>query len=155
MIHLQLMGNEDNMDSNSTYNMQSGTTQLIEHSGVPSSPPPSYEHVLAESNVSDSPVDSSVDNSQEKLPEEEKSDPVPVQRQQIIHKSSKELYKAVAAQWGITCKMSDHCRCLDCQSHYLDCEYDRDEQEKTDGGLGAGTPMFLSEVMHGSACNIL
>jgi hypothetical protein len=21
----------------------------------------------------------------------------------------------VAAQWGITCKMSDHCRCLDCQ----------------------------------------
>ncbi|KAG8324157.1 hypothetical protein J6590_098975 [Homalodisca vitripennis] len=40
-------------------------------------------------------------------------------------------------------------------SHYLDCEYDRDEQEKTDGGLGAGTPMFLSEVMHGSACNIL
>lgn len=33
----------------------------------------------------------------------------------ILHKSSKELYRAVAKQWGITCKMSDHCRCLDCQ----------------------------------------
>lgn len=33
----------------------------------------------------------------------------------IVHKSSKELYKALAAQWGITCKMSDHCRCYDCQ----------------------------------------
>lgn len=36
-------------------------------------------------------------------------------RQEIFHKSSKEFYKAVAAQWGITCKMSDHCRCLECQ----------------------------------------
>lgn len=36
-------------------------------------------------------------------------------RPEILHKSSKELYRAVAAQWGITCKMSDHCRCLDCQ----------------------------------------
>jgi len=33
----------------------------------------------------------------------------------ILHKSSKEFYKAMAKQWGITCKMSDHCRCLDCQ----------------------------------------
>lgn len=33
----------------------------------------------------------------------------------VIHKSSKELYKALAAQLGITCKMSDHCRCYDCQ----------------------------------------
>ena len=33
----------------------------------------------------------------------------------ILHKSSKELYRAVAKQCGITCKMSDHCRCLDCQ----------------------------------------
>lgn len=33
----------------------------------------------------------------------------------IIHKSSKELYRAVAKQCGITCKMSDHCRCFDCQ----------------------------------------
>lgn len=39
-------------------------------------------------------------------------------RQEIFHKSSKEFYKAVAAQWGITCKMSDHCRCLECQVKY-------------------------------------
>lgn len=51
--------------------------------------------------------------------------------------------------------MSDQCRCLDCQSHYFDCEYDQNEDEKTDGGLGAGTPMFISEVMHGTACSIL
>jgi hypothetical protein len=45
--------------------------------------------------------------------------------QEIIYKSSKELYKAVAKQCGITCKMSDQCRCLDCQSCYFDCEYDQ------------------------------
>ena len=33
----------------------------------------------------------------------------------IVHKSSKELYKALAAQLGISCKMSDHCRCYECQ----------------------------------------
>lgn len=75
--------------------------------------------------------------------------------EEIIHKSSKELYKAVAKQFGITCKMSDQCRCLDCQSRYFDCEYEQNENEKTDGGLGAGTPMFISEVMHGTACSIL
>ncbi|EFN87910.1 hypothetical protein EAI_15944 [Harpegnathos saltator] len=73
----------------------------------------------------------------------------------ILHKSSKEFYKAMAKQWGITCKMSDHCRCLDCQSHYFDCDYEKDEQVKGDGGLSAGTPMFISEVMHGSACALL
>lgn len=42
------------------------------------------------------------------------------------------------------------------QSRYFDCEYDQEnEQEKTDGGLGAGTPMFLSEVMHGSTCTLI
>jgi hypothetical protein len=41
------------------------------------------------------------------------------------------------------------------QGRYFDCEYDQNDQEKTDGGLGAGTPMFISEVMHGTACNIL
>jgi Domain of unknown function (DUF4802) len=45
--------------------------------------------------------------------------------QEIVYKSSKELYKAVAKQCGITCKMSDQCRCLDCQSCYFDCEYDQ------------------------------
>lgn len=79
----------------------------------------------------------------------------PIKGPEIFHKSSKELYKAVAKQFGITCKMSDQCRCFDCQSHYFDCEYEQNEQEKTDGGLGAGTPMFISEVMHGTACIIL
>ena len=31
------------------------------------------------------------------------------------YKSSKDYYRAMAKQWGITCKMSDNCRCLDCQ----------------------------------------
>jgi hypothetical protein len=47
--------------------------------------------------------------------EEPKRKRAEVKRPEILHKSSKELYRAVAAQWGITCKMSDHCRCLDCQ----------------------------------------
>lgn len=79
----------------------------------------------------------------------------PVLGPQIIHKSTKELYRAVAKQFGITCKMSDRCRCFDCQGHYFDCEYDQNEQEKTDGGLGAGTPMLTNEVMNGTACCIL
>ncbi|XP_039299313.1 uncharacterized protein LOC111050168 [Nilaparvata lugens] len=112
------------------------------------SPPPAYETVLSESAENEN--ENQEENFEKKI---EVETPQPVQ---ILHKSSKELYKAVAAQWGITCKMSDHCRCMDCQSHYLDCEYDRDnEQEKTDGGLAAGTPMYLSEVMQGSACAIL
>ncbi|XP_036330214.1 TBC1 domain family member 5 homolog A isoform X1 [Rhagoletis pomonella] len=73
----------------------------------------------------------------------------------ISNKSSKEIYKDLAKQWGITCKMSDACRCMECQGHYFDCEFDDNDHQKTDGGLGAGTPMFISEVMHGSACNIL
>ncbi|CRK94001.1 CLUMA_CG007526, isoform A [Clunio marinus] len=81
---------------------------------------------------------------------------------EILYKSSKELYKAVAKQCGIQCKMTDTCRCVDCQSRYFDCEFDQNENEKTDGGLGAGngainygTPMFVNEVLHGTACVIL
>lgn len=96
----------------------------------------------------------------------------------ISNKSSKKIYKAVAREWGITCKMSETCRCMDCQSNYFDCEYEevrlknvnlicvqsieiefilllQNEHQKTDGGLGAGTPMFINEVMHGSACTII
>lgn len=96
----------------------------------------------------------------------------------MSNKTSKEIYKDLAKQWGITCKMSESCRCMDCQSHYFDCDYDdvsslasiesfiistrislslflQNEHQKTDGGLGAGTPMFISEVMHGSGCQIL
>lgn len=48
--------------------------------------------------------------------EEESRPPVEAQKGvEIMHKSHKEFYRAVAKQWGITCKMSDHCRCLDCQ----------------------------------------
>ncbi|KAJ8970317.1 hypothetical protein NQ314_001296 [Rhamnusium bicolor] len=106
---------------------------------VPSSPPPSYEYVLEETRQQAQSL----------------SPTIPTKGPEIMHKSSKELYRAVAKQFGITCKMSDQCRCFDCQSHYFDCEYEKNEQEKTDGGLGAGTPMFISEVMHGTACSIL
>ncbi|KAJ9592404.1 hypothetical protein L9F63_015924 [Diploptera punctata] len=120
---------------------------------IPSSPPPSYEHVLAETRLAAAQAENACKASEEES--EERRTKVVVKRPEILHKSSKELYRAVAAQWGITCKMSDHCRCLDCQSRYFDCEYDQNDQEKTDGGLGAGTPMFISEVMHGTACAIL
>lgn len=42
----------------------------------------------------------------------------------INNKSSKKIYKAVAKEWGITCKMSEQCRCIDCQGNYFDCEFD-------------------------------
>ncbi|XP_055690729.1 uncharacterized protein LOC129794124 isoform X1 [Lutzomyia longipalpis] len=81
---------------------------------------------------------------------------VPQQSPEILsNKSSKELYKAVAKQYGITCEMSSSCKCLECACHYFDCEYEENDHQKTDGGLGAGTPMFISEVMHGTACVIL
>ncbi|KAE8750702.1 hypothetical protein FOCC_FOCC002682 [Frankliniella occidentalis] len=59
---------------------------------------------------------------------------VPVQGPIILHKSSKALYRA---------------------SRYFDCDYDMNEEGKTDGGLGATSPIFLQEVMHGTACSIL
>lgn len=53
---------------------------------------------------------------------EESSEPVKSQARapvkkgpEILYKSSKDFYRAMAKQWGITCKMSDNCRCLDCQ----------------------------------------
>lgn len=73
----------------------------------------------------------------------------------INNKSSKEIYKAMAKEWGVTCKMSEHCRCMECQSGYFDCAYEENEHNKSDGGLAAGTPLFLSEILHGSPCNIL
>ncbi|XP_063701784.1 uncharacterized protein LOC134831884 [Culicoides brevitarsis] len=88
-------------------------------------------------------------------PQYEPATPQQKPGKEIIYKSSKEMYKAVAKECGITCKMSDQCRCYDCQSRYFDCEYEQNEHEKTDGGLGAGTPLYISEVMHGTACTIL
>ncbi|XP_076647683.1 uncharacterized protein LOC143356132 [Halictus rubicundus] len=118
---------------------------------IPSSPPPSYEHVIEQTRleyaVEAQKHDGDKNNGTEVSEEDNKT-----KGPKILHKSSKEFYKAMAKQWGITCKMSDHCRCFDCQSRYFDCEYDKNENQKTDGGLGAGTPMFISEVMHGSGC---
>lgn len=48
----------------------------------------------------------------------------------ILHKSSKEFYKAMAKQWGITCKMSDHCRCLDCQVYTCKDSHSRFSRDK-------------------------
>ncbi|XP_020277738.1 uncharacterized protein LOC109851757 [Pseudomyrmex gracilis] len=142
---------------------------------IPSSPPPSYEHVLEETRMESSAIalreTKEGRNKEKQDPRCEKNaenaegaangvdegsgDRKVAKGPKIFHKSSKEFYKAMAKQWGITCKMSDHCRCLDCQSHYFDCDYEKDEQEKGDGGLSAGTPMFISEVMHGTACALL
>jgi hypothetical protein len=120
---------------------------------IPSSPPPSYEHVLEEVNVTDenltsalrshhvralhlqTRMESSAIALRETEGDKEKStedieggdggdddsggpgggDRKAAKGPKILHKSSKEFYKAMAKQWGITCKMSDHCRCLDCQ----------------------------------------
>ncbi|EEB12810.1 conserved hypothetical protein [Pediculus humanus corporis] len=138
-------------------NSEYGTsTELQGITQVPSSPPPSYEHVLAEATTACS-VQDDTNLTESEVPDSStpSTPPEPKKGIEIIHKTHKEFYRAVAKQWGITCKMSDHCRCLDCQSMYFDCEYDYNEQEKTDGGLGAGTPMFISEVMHGTACTLL
>ncbi|XP_063701902.1 uncharacterized protein LOC134831976 [Culicoides brevitarsis] len=37
-------------------------------------------------------------------------------------KSSKELYREAAELLGLSCTLSDNCRCLDCQSGYFDCD---------------------------------
>ncbi|XP_063993594.1 uncharacterized protein LOC135171160 [Diachasmimorpha longicaudata] len=128
-----------------------------------SSPPPSYEYVLEETRMGQTASAEAEQVESASDTEADRGDALRGANIQNImeishpemHKSSKELYRAVAKQWGITCKMSDHCRCFDCQSHYFDCEYEKDEQAKTDGGLSAGTPMFLAEVMHGTACVLL
>ncbi|CAL1682104.1 unnamed protein product [Lasius platythorax] len=144
---------------------------------IPSSPPPSYEHVLEETRMESSAIalrETKEENKKKGVFSKEKSmenaedddgdddgnggpgggDKKAAKTPKILHKSSKEFYKAMAKQWGITCKMSDHCRCLDCQSHYFDCDYEKGE-DKGDGGLSAGTPMFISEVMQGTACALL
>ncbi|XP_066594102.1 uncharacterized protein [Prorops nasuta] len=156
-----------------TPSSESNCLAIRDETSIPSSPPPSYEHVLEETRLEqneDSREDEDEEEEEEEEEEEDQRRPdrvvnggqaggggerVPAKGPEILHKSSKEFYRAVAKQWGITCKMSDHCRCLDCQSHYFDCEYEREENGKTDGGLGAGTPMFISEVMHGTACALL
>lgn len=41
----------------------------------------------------------------------------------ISNKSTKRIYKDLAKQWGITCQMSEQCRCMDCQGQYFKCDY--------------------------------
>lgn len=62
---------------------------------------------------------------QQNEPQYEPATPQQKPGKEIIYKSSKEMYKAVAKECGITCKMSDQCRCYDCQSRYFDCEYEQ------------------------------
>lgn len=140
---------DDNPDTGSIKNSSTGCLELEEKKTeeIPTSPPPAYEFVLDEE-----PIEV----------EEESEDggsiaPIlSTAPSKLAHMSSKEIYKELAKEFGISCKMSDNCRCYNCQSHYFDCgEYEVNENEKTDGGLGAGTPMFLSEVMQGSACTLL
>ncbi|XP_076633357.1 uncharacterized protein LOC143347759 isoform X1 [Colletes latitarsis] len=119
---------------------------------IPSSAPPSYQHVIEQTRLeyaaeAQKHEEEKISAREASAQENRKKAP------KILHKSSKQFYRAMAKQWGITCKMSDHCRCLDCQSRYFDCEYDTNQQ--TDGGLGAGAPMFISDVMQGSACILL
>ncbi|XP_017761904.1 PREDICTED: uncharacterized protein LOC108552040, partial [Eufriesea mexicana] len=152
MSQLQLTA--DNSSNLKSPKFDSNNLMVRNEQAIPSSPPPSYEHVIEQTRMEHAAEvqkyeagknagnDASGEDNRTKAPK-------------ILHKSSKELYRAVAKQWGITCKMSDHCRCLDCQSCYFDCEYDKNEHQKTDGGLGAGTPMFISEVMQGSGCVLL
>ncbi|XP_059609142.1 uncharacterized protein LOC132256667 [Phlebotomus argentipes] len=37
-------------------------------------------------------------------------------------KSSTELYREAAQLLGLSCTLSDNCRCMDCQSRYFDCD---------------------------------
>ncbi|XP_018328808.1 uncharacterized protein LOC108739415 [Agrilus planipennis] len=134
---------EEDADNESSQDNDAIAEECENGDSFPSSPPPPYERVLDEESSVDKPH-----YTQEEVT-------TPEAGPKIFHKSSKELYKAVAKQFGITCKMSDQCRCLDCQSHYFDCEYEQNENNKSDGGLGAGSPMFISEVMHGTACVLL
>lgn len=48
----------------------------------------------------------SLDKEQEAEACAEPKKTVRVQPEEIFHKSSKELYRAVAKQWGITCKVN-------------------------------------------------
>ncbi|CAL7935950.1 unnamed protein product [Xylocopa violacea] len=141
-------------ESNLQLAFDSNSLMVKDEHPIPRSPPPTYEHVIEETRLEHAAGSQKYDagNNPENASGKDNRTKAP---KKILHKSSKELYRAVAKQWGITCKMSDHCRCLDCQSCYFDCEYDKNENEKTDGGLGAGTPMFLSEVMQDSGCVVL
>ncbi|XP_026668548.1 uncharacterized protein LOC108623976 [Ceratina calcarata] len=81
----------------------SNSLMVKNEQAIPSSPPPSYEHVIEQK-----------------------------------HKSLIVTYLIFVEFFTQSC--------------YFDCEYDKNE---SDGGLGAGTPVFISEVMQGTACVLL
>ncbi|XP_003424711.1 uncharacterized protein LOC100678098 [Nasonia vitripennis] len=67
-------------------------------------------------------------------------------------KSSTELYKEAVEILGLTCTLSDSCRCIDCQSNYFDYE---DECGEARTELAAGTPILLDHALtHPLACSI-
>ncbi|CAK9799148.1 hypothetical protein ANTQUA_LOCUS1891 [Anthophora quadrimaculata] len=152
MNRLQLTTDTESNIKSSMFD--SNSLMVRNEQAIPSSPPPSYEHVIEQTRLEHAAEAQKYEGGKN-LGSNASGKDNRTKAPKILHKSSKELYRAVAKQWGITCKMSDHCRCLDCQSCYFDCEYDKNEHQKTDGGLGAGTPMFISEVMEGSACVLL
>ncbi|XP_051158378.1 uncharacterized protein LOC127279827 [Leptopilina boulardi] len=77
------------------------------------------------------------------------SAPISPRRQR---KSSTELYKEAAEILGLTCSLSDSCRCIDCQSNYFDCD-DECGDSKTE--LAAGTPVLLDHALsHPLTCTI-
>ncbi|XP_069696102.1 uncharacterized protein [Periplaneta americana] len=73
-------------------------------------------------------------------------------RRKERRKSSTELYREAAALLGLTCSMSDSCRCIECQSRYFDFD---DDDRRTDTGLAAGTPALLDHVLtHPMTCSL-
>lgn len=46
--------------------------------------------------------------------------------------------------------------CVDCQSRYFDCEFDQNDNEKTDGGLAAGNGAYnYGTVLHARITKLL
>ncbi|XP_043287984.1 uncharacterized protein [Venturia canescens] len=75
--------------------------------------------------------------------------PTPPPRQR---KSSAELYKEAVEILGLTCSLTDSCRCLDCQSNYFDCDDDCGDARTE---LAAGTPILLDHALtHPLTCSI-
>ncbi|XP_067004314.2 uncharacterized protein [Anabrus simplex] len=73
-------------------------------------------------------------------------------RRKARRKSSAELYREAAALLGLACSMTDSCRCIECQSHYFDCD---DDDSRTDTSLAAGTPALLDHVLtHPLTCTL-
>ncbi|KAJ1526681.1 hypothetical protein ONE63_008263 [Megalurothrips usitatus] len=166
---LSWTGSESSQHSQGTVHAAMSGVSTPTHSGsMPYLPPPSYEKALQEGDEDEEAAAQQQQQQQQQLEERQDREDgyetlghhhhhghhhqlqrdgssssshdnveivdIPVQGPIILHKSSKALYRA---------------------SRYFDCDYDMNEEGKTDGGLGATSPIFLQEVMHGTACTIL